>query len=133
MKTIRPLALILAFALPAAAQAPATAVPPPKPDPQSAARGKTIFEQVGCYQCHGRVGQGSMMTGPSLAPNPAPLVYFQTYVRAPRGQMPPYARAILSDDQLSDIHAFLRSIPPGKAAASIPLLAHSAMGDAAPR
>ena len=100
----------------------AHAQPGPAPDPQAVARGKTAYEQVGCYQCHGYVGQGSIASGATLAPNPKPLAFYQAYVRRPAAQMPPYSPAILSDAQLADIHAYLRSIPAGKVAADIPLL-----------
>jgi len=38
------------------------------------------------------------------------------------GSMPPYQKAILSDADLADIHAYLLSIPQGKDYKSIPLL-----------
>jgi ubiquinol-cytochrome c reductase cytochrome c subunit len=104
-----------------AASAFAAAPPKPPADPE-AVRGEVVFEQVGCYQCHGHVGQGSIMSGAALAPNPLPLTYYQTYVRNPRGQMPPYSPEILSETQLADIHAYLRSIPAAKAVKDIPLL-----------
>lgn len=121
MKPIASAALLAALALTATA-ARAAPAPAPAPDPQAVARGQVLFNQVGCYQCHGYVGQGSTASGATLAPNPAPLAYYQAYVRNPRGQMPPYSAAILSDAQLADIHAYLRSIPVGRPAAEIPLL-----------
>jgi ubiquinol-cytochrome c reductase cytochrome c subunit len=120
---MKPIALaILAAALAVTMASPAAAAPAPTPpDRQAVTRGQAAFTQLGCYQCHGYVGQGGM-AGAALAPNPLPLSYYQAYVRNPRGQMPPYSRAILSDPQLADIHAFLRSIPAGKPAEEIPLL-----------
>jgi mono/diheme cytochrome c family protein len=37
-------------------------------------------------------------------------------------RMPPYTEKVLSDAQVADIHAYLASIPRGKAPADIPLL-----------
>ena len=65
----------------------------------------------GCYACHGREGQGSPTTGPRLGPNPVPLATFTAYVRAPRGQMPPYTGKVVSDAALADMVAFLQSRP----------------------
>ncbi|HUK04916.1 MAG TPA: cytochrome c [Burkholderiales bacterium] len=75
----------------------------------------------GCRQCHGYVGQGGI-TGPRLAPNPMPLEAMSVFVRNTRGAMPPYQKAILSDADLADIHAYLSSLPKGPDAKSIPLL-----------
>ena len=104
------------------AAAPALAQRAPTPEAQAIARGKAAYEQLGCYQCHGYVGQGSIASGATLAPDPKPLAYYQAYVRTPAGQMPPYSKAILSDAQLADIHAYLHSIPASKPADQIPLL-----------
>ena len=119
MKPILNAAIIIVLAL---AAAPALAQRPASPEAQAVSRGKATYEQLGCYQCHGYVGQGSIASGVALAPNPKPLAYYQAYVRRPAAQMPPYSPAILSDAQLADIHAYLRSIPAGKSAAEIPLL-----------
>ena len=105
--------LLLAIAvslLSAAAQVPGSRV------------GKRTYTEYGCYQCHGREGQGSPATGSRLGPNPIPLPAFMRYVRQPTGQMPPYTSRVLSDAQLEDIYAFLRSLPQPPPAKSIPLL-----------
>jgi len=44
------------------------------------------------------------------------------FVRNTRGGMPPYQRAILSDADLADIHAYLQSLPKARDYKSIPLL-----------
>ncbi len=77
-----------------------------------AVKGKQTFARVGCYQCHGREAQGSPTTGPRLGPSPLPFRAFDQYVRSPRGQMPPYTRTILPDQDLADIYAFARAQPP---------------------
>ena len=86
---------------------------------QDAANGKKLFSSVGCYECHGRVGQGGS-AGPRLAPRPVPLEALVAYVRHPSGAMPPYTTKLVTDAQLADIHAYLASIPPP--AKDIPLL-----------
>jgi mono/diheme cytochrome c family protein len=87
---------------------------------QAAVRGKAIYLKVGCYQCHGRSGQGSPATGPKLGPTPPPLEAFTRYLRQPRGEMPPYSARVLRDQEIADIHAFLRSVPRPPAVASLP-------------
>jgi ubiquinol-cytochrome c reductase cytochrome c subunit len=81
--------------------------------------GKKLYATVGCYECHGRVGQGGG-AGPKLAPRPIPLQALVAYVRHPSGAMPPYTSKLVTDAQLADIHAFLATIPPP--AKDIPLL-----------
>ena len=87
----------------------------------SAEKGKAAFVQHGCWQCHGFVGQGGI-TGPKLAPDPLPLEALSAFVRNARGSMPPYQKAILSDADLADIHAWLQSLPKAPDYKSIPLL-----------
>jgi ubiquinol-cytochrome c reductase cytochrome c subunit len=73
--------------------------------------GKRLFMKDGCYQCHGREGQGSNMSGPRIAPNPPPLEVILGYVRKPSGEMPPYTAKVISDQELTDIYAYLASRP----------------------
>ena len=87
----------------------------------SAEKGKTAYVQHGCWQCHGFAGQGGV-TGPKLAPDPMPLEALLAFVRNTRGAMPPYQKAILSDADLADIHAYLQSLPKARDYKSIPLL-----------
>jgi mono/diheme cytochrome c family protein len=77
----------------------------------NAETGREVYTKKGCYACHGREGQGSPTTGPRLGPNPTPLLTFTRYVRAPRGQMPPYTEKVVSDAELADIYAFLQARP----------------------
>ena len=74
-------------------------------------RGFETFMRVGCFQCHGTVGQGPI-SGPKLAPDPLPLEALRAYIRAPAQVMPPYVESVLSDADVADIHAYLDSIPP---------------------
>ncbi len=90
----------------------------------SAERGKAAYIQNGCWQCHGTVGQGSIMTsgGKRIAPDPMPWEAFSSFVRSTNRTMPPYSEAILSDGDLADIYAYLQLIPKPPDANSLPLL-----------
>jgi ubiquinol-cytochrome c reductase cytochrome c subunit len=105
---------LLVAALTALASNPAAAA-------GNAEKGKAAYVQHGCWQCHGTVGQGGA-AGKSLAPKPTPFEAFSVFVRHSNGPMPPYQKAILSDADLADIHAYLLSIPAPKDYKSIPLL-----------
>jgi mono/diheme cytochrome c family protein len=83
-------------------------------------RGHEHFLKDGCYLCHGTVGQGGV--GPAIAVDLLPYEAFAYYVREPSGAMPPFSAKILSDADLSDIHAYLGSLPKPPAADSIKLL-----------
>jgi mono/diheme cytochrome c family protein len=87
----------------------------------SAEKGKAAFVTHGCWQCHGFAGQGGT-AGKQLAPDPMPLEAFSVFVRNSAGAMPPYPKAILSEGDLADIHAWLQSLPKAKDYKSIPLL-----------
>ena len=94
----------------------------PAPPPGNAKAGQTLLLKIGCYQCHGNEGQGGA-AGPRIGRNP--MLAFQNfvnYVRAPRGEMPPYTAKVLADRDLGDIYAYLASLPPPPAVESIPLL-----------
>jgi mono/diheme cytochrome c family protein len=87
----------------------------------SVGNGKRVFMRVGCWQCHGTVGQGGV-TGPKLAPDPLPFDALSAFVRSTNRAMPAYREQVLSNDDLADIYAYLQSIPRGLAPANIPLL-----------
>jgi len=105
---------VLSAALASHAQAP---VQPPS---GNADEGKKLFASVGCYQCHGLEAQGSSATGPRLGPRPIAFAAFSRYVRQPTGQMPPYTAKVVSDAELANLYAFVRSRP--EPAKEIPLL-----------
>jgi mono/diheme cytochrome c family protein len=90
----------------------------------SAEKGKTAFVQHGCWQCHDFAGEGSIATsnGRVIARTALPLDAFMSFVRTTNGQMPPYRPAVLTDDELGDIYAYLQSLPAPKAVSDIPLL-----------
>jgi mono/diheme cytochrome c family protein len=88
----------------------------------NAENGKQLFMKNGCYQCHGREGQGSVVTGPRIAPDPLPFEVISAYIRKPTGEMPPYTEKVLSDKDLADIYAYLQSRPHPPTAKAAPLL-----------
>jgi ubiquinol-cytochrome c reductase cytochrome c subunit len=87
-----------------------------------AAQGRKVFMAVGCYECHGMVGQGSVQSGPRLAPEPMPLASLSQLLRKPLNVMPAYSDKALSDRDIADIHAYLASIPKPTPVKDIPLL-----------
>jgi mono/diheme cytochrome c family protein len=87
----------------------------------SAEKGKTLFIQYGCFQCHGTVGQGGN-AGPKLAPDPLPYEALANFVRTTNRQMPPYREAVLPNEDLADIYAYLQSVPKTPDYKTIPLL-----------
>jgi mono/diheme cytochrome c family protein len=87
----------------------------------SAEKGKTAFVKYGCWQCHGFQGQGGV-AGAKLAPDPLPSEAFMAFVRSTNRAMPPYSEAVLPNDDLADIHAYLATVPKPADAKSIPLL-----------
>lgn len=83
-------------------------------------RGRADFVEVGCYQCHGYQGQGG--AGPRLAPDPISLENFMRIVRRPPNVMPAYSPAVVSEQQLERIHAYLESIPQPPDPSTLPIL-----------
>jgi len=107
--SIFPLAALGTVAI-AVAQAPAEGNP---------ANGKALFLKHGCARCHGTDGQGG--AGARLAPNPPAAAALIRYVRKPTGAMPPYTNQ-LTDAELTDVRAYLASIPAPPPVKDIPLL-----------
>ena len=122
------LAALLAIAATPVATQPARAQDAAKPAGAEtslagdAENGKKLYASYGCYECHGREGQGSPYSGARLAPKPIELRVFIAYVRQPTGQMPPYTVKVASDTDLADIRAFLNSVPQPPPVKDIPLL-----------
>ena len=77
--------------------------------------GKSAFSSAGCAACHGVRGQGTALA-PQIAPPPVELPVLISYVRQPSGTMPAVSAATASDQQLSDIYAFLKSEAPASQA-----------------
>jgi mono/diheme cytochrome c family protein len=87
-------------------------------------KGKRIYLAVGCFECHGRAGQGGRFNypTPALAQIELPVESFIAYLRAAPNDMPAFSADVLSDQDASDIHAYLRSLPGRKPAKDFPLL-----------
>lgn len=82
-------------------------------------KGKEAYKKHSCFSCHGFSGNGG--TGPRIAQTPIPFPAFRKYVRRPTKSMPPFG-TLVSDAELADIYAFLKSIPPSPSLKDIPLL-----------
>ena len=89
----------------------------------NAGNGAMLFTRDGCYECHGREGQGARHTSaPRIGPPALAFPDFSKYVRHPAGSMPPYTAKVISEAELADIYAFLKLRPTPPPADSIPLL-----------
>jgi mono/diheme cytochrome c family protein len=89
-----------------------------------AANGKKIFLADGCFECHGRVGQGGAYNQfvPSLAKTALPFEGFKMQLRNPVSDMPAYTEVVMSDKQVADIYAFLQSLPGRRDVKDFPIL-----------
>jgi mono/diheme cytochrome c family protein len=84
--------------------------------------GKRLFLKNGCYECHGYSGQGGA-AGARLAQTKLSLATFTAFVRNPApGGMPPYRAKIMSDQELADVYAYIKTFPEPPPLSSIPLL-----------
>jgi mono/diheme cytochrome c family protein len=93
------------------------------PPAGNAQNGKKLFMSDGCYECHGRMGQGAAQTGAArIGPPQLSFEGFQSYVRSPKINMPPYTAKAIPDTDLADIYAYLKSIPMPPKGKDIPLL-----------
>ena len=110
----------LLFAGPAAHAQQAAADTAPAGNAQN---GKKNFTSDGCYECHGFQGQGAAQTGAArIGPPMLSLESFLSYVRHPTNQMPPYSIKAIFDQDLTDIYAYLKTIPLPAKGKDIPLL-----------
>jgi ubiquinol-cytochrome c reductase cytochrome c subunit len=100
--------------------APVIAAPQTAPA-GNAEKGKQLFMKQNCYYCHGTSGQGGR-DGARIAQTSLNLQGVIRYVRKPAGAMPAFTEKILSDQELTDIYAYLKSLPAAKAPKDIPLL-----------
>jgi len=112
-------AATVALSAAAFGNAPSFGAAAPAGDP---VKGKANFERVGCYQCHGHEGQGGR-EGPRIAA-PVPLAFaaLNAFVRTTSGDMPPFTEKVLSNQELTDIYAYLQSVPAPPDHKTIPLL-----------
>jgi len=101
-----------------------TAASPAQAAESGSERGRALFDKIGCWECHGYSGQGGIgpMSGPRIAHTVLPQEVFIALLRRPVNVMPPFGPALLTDQQVVDIYAFLQSRPQPKPASEIPLL-----------
>ena len=87
-------------------------------------RGKQIYMADGCFLCHGRVGQGGGYNTPvpALAKTELPYEAIKMQLRTPADDMPAYSTAVISDEQIADIYAYLQSLPGRRDPKSIAIL-----------
>jgi mono/diheme cytochrome c family protein len=111
---MRVLASVAAFAF--LVGSVATAQTPASGDGQA---GKELYLKYSCYACHGYDGHGG--AGARLVPLAMTVTRFTAYVHNPR-RMPPYTDKVLSDAQLADLFAYIKSLPASPPADQIPLL-----------
>ena len=115
--------LVLSWLIGVSAQTPA---PPQSAAPAGNAQaGKDLYLRYSCYACHSYDGHGG--AGARLVPMRLTVDRFTNYVHNPR-QMPPYSSRLLSDAQLADLFAYIKSLPVSPEAKDIPLLAHIMSG-----
>ena len=94
---------------------------------QAAATGKRLYLADGCFECHGRVGEGGAFNGP--APPLAGIFSRRSSlevisaVRKGPNDMPAYTDKVLSNQELGDILAYIRSLPGPADPKTYPLLA----------
>jgi mono/diheme cytochrome c family protein len=93
-------------------------------EPGDAGNGKRIYLADGCFECHGRSGQGGAFLGPTpaIAQVELPVESFVAFLRAAPTDMPTYSVGVLSDKEAADIYAFLHSLPGRKPTKDFPLL-----------
>ena len=89
----------------------------------NAERGKRLYVARACWMCHQYAAQGGDGPGgPRLAGRLPKWDAFAKYVRRPTDQMSPYTAKVLPDDELADIYAWLRTLPPPPTVTSLPQL-----------
>ena len=87
----------------------------------NAENGKRLFLRDGCWECHGYAGQGGR-DGARIASTALNTQALIRYVRRPSGAMPAYIDKIISDQELTDIWSYLKTLPGPKPVKDIPLL-----------
>ena len=92
--------------------------------PGDAAEGKRLFLADGCFLCHGRAGEGGALNGPApiLAKTELPFEGFVGQLRQPIQDMPAYSEKVMSEKQIADIYAFVRSLPGPRPIEDVPIL-----------
>jgi mono/diheme cytochrome c family protein len=112
-------AIVAGFAVGGIATARAEDLPAGDP-----VNGKRVYLADGCFECHGRAGQGGNFNypTPTLAQIALPVESFIAFLREAPNDMPSFSEQVLSDKDAADIHAFLSSLPGPRDAKDIPIL-----------
>jgi mono/diheme cytochrome c family protein len=86
--------------------------------------GKRLYLADGCFECHGRAGQGGNFNyqTPALAQIALPVESFIAFLREAPNDMPSFSEQVLPDKDAADIHAFLSSLPGPRPAKDISIL-----------
>ena len=85
-----------------------SAAPAAQPSAQGdAAKGQAAWAQLSCQGCHGANGEGA--SGPKLAGTSKSYGQILNQVRKGEGPMPPFTAAQVSDQQVMDVVAWLKS------------------------
>jgi len=86
--------------------------------------GKRVYLADGCFECHGRAGQGGQLNyqTPALAKTALPVESFVAFLREAPNDMPSFSAEVLSDKDAADIHAFLQTLPGPRPVKDIPQL-----------
>ena len=82
------------------------------PDTGSALSGKALYnDKFMCYTCHGFSGQNG--SGARLVPMKLAQAAFIAYVRNPAqpNRMPSFSTKVMSDAELADVYAYIKSLP----------------------
>src|SRR5215469_89417 len=79
----------------------------------NAAHGRELYLATGCFECHGRNGQGGAFNGPApaLAHTEMGFEAFKEQLRQPANDMPAYATAVMTDQDVGDLLAYVQSLP----------------------
>jgi mono/diheme cytochrome c family protein len=90
----------------------------------NAAHGRQLYLATGCFECHGRDGQGGAFNGPAptLAHTELGFQAFKDQLRQPANDMPAYAVGVMSDQDVADLLAFVRALPGPRPPGAIAIL-----------
>jgi mono/diheme cytochrome c family protein len=83
----------------------------------NAQNGRALYSSKNCAQCHGMSGEGTA-AAPSLLINPIAYANFLSQLRRPIDTMPVVRESDVSDAQVADLYAFVRSLTPAAASAT---------------
>jgi len=89
-----------------------------------ARNGQRLYLAIGCFACHGRVGEGGAFNGPApvLARTVLPYDSFKLQLREPWNDMPAYSESVMPDNEVADVFAYVRSLSGPKDAKAIAIL-----------